>query len=82
MYSEVECTERHRKAFKESSGHAGAFIENLKLIAGTFEGSHRTKVHGASPLGPGQVHTERVNFSFGAVPSSSALTLVKFCGQT
>lgn len=59
------------------SGLTDAFIENLKLIASTFEGSHRTKVHAASPLGPGQLHTEHVLFISGAVTGSSALALLR-----
>lgn len=76
MNSEVECNGTE-KAFEGSCGLTDTFIENLKLVAGTFEGGHRTKVHAASPLGPGQLHTERMRFNSGAVPSSYALTLLR-----
>lgn len=69
-------SEQHRKALERSSGLTDSFTDDLKLIASALEGGHRTKVHASSPLGPRELHTEHVLFTSGAVPSSSALTLL------
>lgn len=74
MKSEVE----FNSTLERLSGLTFTFIENLKCIAGTFEGGHRAKVHCPNPLGLGQLHTERVVSQSGAIPSSSALTLLRY----
>lgn len=68
--------EQHRKSLERSSRLTDSFTDDLKLIACTLEGDHRTKVHASSPLGPRELHTEHVLFTSGAVPSNSALTLL------
>ena len=67
----------HRKHLAGSFRLTDTFAENLELIAGTFEGGHRTKVHAAGPLGADQLHTEHVCSHSGAVTSSYALTLLE-----
>lgn len=52
------------------SGPTVSFVEDFKLIAGTLEGGHRAQIHAAGPLGSGELHTECMLITAGAVPGS------------